>query len=692
MAYEMLSSPMNIGSLTIRNRTVMTAAEISLGQINGEATEMMMNYYEERAKGGVGMIITGCCRVDDMNPASFTQLGMTHDYQIESVREMANRIHKHGAKLCIQLHHAGRQGYGCCNNSIPLVIPVVKAFPGVSKLLFKCAPALYKLEQEKKITFTVQSPSGGETSRYAGTRLRAMSKREVKKEIKNFIDAAERCKKAGVDAIELHAAHGYLLQQFMSPHTNKRTDEYGGSFENRMRFIDEIIAGIRQRCGKDFPLIVRISADEMYDRIGRPGVGYGLETGIEIAKHLEAQGVDAINVSSATYDAYNYWLETTSFEPGWRKHLAKAVKENVSIPVIAANLVRSPEQAEQQLQEGYQDFIGSARNWICDPHWLEKAQSGHPEDIRRCIGCVNCMRSMVQDAALQGTHACCALNMGVAEEKAYFNMPQDGEGRLVVVVGAGPAGLTAANTLAMRGFKVIVLEKGEKAGGQVITAAACHLKDKLYWSIEDLMTAVKKQGVEVQLNTEATAESIMAMNPYAVVVATGGEALRPGSIPGINRENVYVAPELIMGEVSISDSSVVVVGSGITGLETAELLGMHNNKVTVLEMGNEIAPGGWHQVIDDELERINHEMTEFKLSSKLLGIGDGFVEIENIKTKKSEKIVADYVLLSMGVRPINHLAKQLEGKTKVVTVGDAVKSGTIANACHSAYDTVMTIK
>ena len=690
MAYELLRSPMNIGNLTIKNRTVMTAAELSLGQINGEVTKTMMDYYEERAKGGVGMIITGCCRVDDMNPASFTQLAMTHDYHIPSMQELVNRVHKHGAKLCVQLHHAGRQGYGCCNNSIPLVIPLVKAIPSATKLLFKCAPALMELEQ-KGIGFSLQAPSKGEISQHAGTRIHAMSKRAVKKQIQNFIDAAVRCQMAGVDAIELHGTHGYLIQQFMSPHTNKRTDEYGGSFENRMRFVDEIIQGIRARCGKNFPIIVRISGDEMYDRIGRPGVGYGLDTGIEIAKHLEKQGVDALNISSGSYDAYNYWLETASFEPGWRKHLAKAIKAQVSIPVIAVNLVRSPEQAEAQLREGCQDFIGSSRNWICDPHWMAKAEQGCPEEIRRCIGCVNCMRSMVTEAALYGDHAKCALNVGVAHEEEYFNMPKVGRDRLVVVVGAGPAGLTAANTLALRGFKVIVLEKAAKPGGQVITAAACPTKEKLYWSIEDLMVNVRKLGVDVRLNTEATAESILAMNPYAVVVATGGEALRPKSIPGVNQDHVFTAPQIIMGEKAITNANVVVVGSGITGLETAEILGKHNNTITVLEMGKEVAPGGWHQIIDDELTRINHAKTTFKCSAKLLRIGENTVDVENLATKATETISADYVVLSMGVRPVNQLAAELNGKIKVVTVGDAVKSGTIAGACHSAHEAAMTI-
>ena len=692
MAFELLSSPMKIGTMEIRNRTVMTAAEISLGQVNGEATEMMMDYYAERAKGGAGLIITGCCRVDDMNPASFTQLAMTHDYQIPSVAKLAERVHEQGAKLCLQLHHAGRQGYGCCNNSIPMVIPMVKVFPGIMDVMYKAAPALYNLEQEKGLTFTVQTPSKGELSKHAGTRIRAMTKREIKKQVQNFIEAAVRCKKAGVDAVELHGAHGYLIQQFMSPHTNKRTDEYGGSFENRMRFVDEIIAGIKERCGRDYPLIVRISADEMYSRIGRPGVGYDIDTGVEIAKHLEKQGVDAINVSSGCYDAYNYWLETTSFEPGWRAHLAKAVKEAVSIPVIGVSYIRSPEQAEELLKSGNQDFIGSARNWICEPHWFNKAVGLCPGNIRRCIGCVNCMRSMVQDAALKGTHAKCALNVGLAHESEYFGMARDGEGRSAIVVGAGPAGLTAAITLALRGFKVKLLEKGEKAGGQVTYAAACHLKHKLYWCIEDMLSECERLGVEVCYGIEATAESILAEKPDAVIVATGGIPLRPQSIPGINGDKVITPPELIMGQVDIRDSKVVVVGSGITGLECTELLNMKGNRVTVLEMGKEISPGGWHQLIDDELERIDPDMTEFMCSTKLVSIGDGKVLAENVKSKKSLEIEADYVVLSMGVKPVNGLKKELEGKVNVYTVGDAVESGTIAAACHSAYEAVKNIK
>lgn len=688
MNYEKLLSPGKIGTLELRNRVVMTAAEMSMGQPNGKPTERLMSYYEERAKGGVGLIIPGICRVNDSDAVgSFTQLAMSRDYHIEPMRIFAERIHAQGAKLGIQLHHAGRQGYASVVKTLPMILPVTEKFPALWKPLYKAVPMMLSME-EKDLCLRVNAPSVCERSYHVPSPMRALSHREVKKLVRDYVDAAERCKKAGVDIVELHAAHGYLIQQFLSPNTNHRTDEYGGSFENRLRFLAEIVTGIKERCGKDYPLMVRLSIDEMYAKIGKPDKGYDLETGKQIAKHLEELGVDAINVSSACYDTYNYWLEPTSFAPGWRAYLAKAIKETVSVPVVAANFMRSPEQAERQLEDGTQDFIGSARSFICDPYWVRKVEEGRSGEIRRCIGCLHCIESFTNNAGVNiaaGLCGECALNTEVGRE-AESGLPNDGEGRSVAVVGAGPAGLKAAETMAIRGFKVTVFEKAEKAGGQVITASTCLHKDKLYWSVEDLMTSVKKLGVEVRLGEEATEEKLLEQPYYAIIVATGGKAVVPASIHGSGLPNVCTAPDIIMGRKKITDSDVVVVGSGMTGLETTEILNAGGNSVTVVEMADEIAPGTWFQLRDDEMSRIEPYGTVFLPGKRLMRIEQGQVILEDTKTAQLVTVKADEVVLSMGVRPVDELYSKLKAKgVNVFKAGDAVKTGTISDAVHSAY-------
>ena len=689
--FDMMFSPMKIGTLTVKNRVVMNAAEFSLGQTDGTPTEKMIAYYEARAKGGVGLIIPGICRVNDMGATStFTQLSMANDWQIEPMKKMVERIHAAGAKFCIQLHHPGRQGYASAVNSLPLVIPVQRRFPGVMDLMFKATPLLMGLEQ-KKVCQSVQAPSKCELSAHGATRIHAMSHRGVQKLRDDFIAAAVRCKKAGVDAVELHATHGYIIQQFLSPNTNVRTDEYGGSFENRLRFLTEIVNGIKTQCGKDYPLIVRLCADEMYDRIGQPGKGYGLETGKKIAKRLEELGVDAIDVSSACYDAYNYWLEPTSFEPGWRAYLAKAIKGTVSIPVIAANFIRSPEQAERQLEEGYQDFVGSARNFICDPDWAKKAQEGHPEQIRRCIGCLHCIKSFIENATVGKTGEC-ALNVAVGIEKEYAALPQDGKGKTAAVVGAGPAGLSAAITLARRGFRVVVLEKDNVPGGQVNIAAAGPHKDKLHWCVEDLTREAQSLGVVFEYGIDATADGIAAHKPDVVIVAAGGTPVRPRSIPGISMDHVYTAPQILKGEVNLENKTVAVIGSGLTGLETTEALNEKGNDVTVVEMAKTVAPGAWFQFVDDSMSRIQPYGTRFLLHTALCAIADDHITVQDQKTKRRAFLPVDAVVLAMGVRPCNRLVAELKEKgIEAIAVGDADRGGTIGHAVHDAFNKAMKI-
>ena len=682
---------MKIGTCEIKNRIVMPPMMMGFGEPSGKPTEMLMDYYEERAKGGTGLIITEITRVnDDHGAAAFNQLAMSHDYHIAPMREFADRIHRHGAKLFVQLHHPGRQNIGIMIHMVPLTNMCSKVCKSFPKLVYKIAPGMGKKMVEKGLVFASPGPSKCEPSKVSGGHVRAFSHREIKKLVKQFVDAAVRCKEAGVDGVELHAAHGYLLQQFLSPNTNKRTDEYGGSFENRMRFIKEIIEGIRERCGRDYPLIIRLAVDECYDKIGQPGKGYGLDTGVKYAKAFADMGVDAIDVSSAAYDTYNYWLEPTSFDCGWRAYMAEAVKQAVGdLPVLAANVIRSPEQAEEQLERGIQDFVSLGRPHIADPHWAQKAQSGRANEIKRCINCLYCIESMMEHAYV-GEHGCCSVNPTLGEERRFDSLPCDGKGRTVAIIGGGVAGLTAAEILGRRGFKPVVFEKENVCGGQINLADKGPKKEKIGWCAQDLEVNARKFGAEIRLGTEATAADILALDPYAVIVATGAVALRPRSINGADGANVYTTTQILDGSVRLEGKNVALIGTGMTGLETGELLAEQGNKLTFVEMADTVAPGTWFQHIDDAMPKLEKAGAKFMLSTKLVSIDEKGAVVEGVKDKKQSRVDADAVVLSLGARPVNGLAKELEGKVKnLFVVGDADKVGRIAHATAEAYDVAM---
>ena len=690
MSYDMLFSPMKIGNVEIKNRIVMAPMCMGFGQYNGCATETMMDYYEERAKGGVGLIFTEITRINDITGASsFGQLGMSHDYQIPALREMADRIHKHNCKIMVELHHPGRQNLGLMIGTVPICNIGSKLMGNLyTKILTQAVIPQGKKLQDKHIVPRTVAPSKCERSKMSDSVNRELSVNEIKRIICQFIEGAVRVKKAGCDGVELHAAHGYLIQQFLSPNTNKRTDQYGGSLENRMRFLLEIIDGIRSNCGKDFPIVVRLTVDEMYSEIGQNGKGYNLEEGIKMAKILSDKGIDAIDVSSAAYDTFNYWLEPTTFTPGWRKYLASEVKKVVDIPVIAANLIRSPKQAEMQLEEGTQDFISLGRPLIADPHWPNKVKSGNENLIKRCVCCLYCFESMMK-GAYKYTHGNCSVNPFVGRENV--SLKQNGNGRKVLIIGAGCAGLTAAELLSKRGFDVTVLEKESKQGGQLNLASKPPHKEKINWVCEDLLSNAINSGAKVLFDIKADKDIIASYSPEIVITATGGNAIHPKSFNG---DNVVTVTQILNGDIDISNKKVAVIGSGMTGLETSELLVSKGNKVTVVEMADKIAPGAWFQQLDDALPVLEKAGTEFLTSHKLLSVSSSGIELENLKENKAVAIKVDLVVLSLGVRSDNSLYNDIKSSDsyKVYNIGDSNKIGSIANATESAYQLVMNIE
>ena len=690
MSYDMLFSPMKIGNVEIKNRIVMAPMCMGFGQYNGCATETMMNYYEERAKGGVGLIFTEITRINDITGASsFGQLGMSHDYQIPALKEMADRVHKHNCKIMVELHHPGRQNLGLMIGTVPICNVGSKIMGNLyTKILTGAVIPPGKKLQDKHIVPRTVAPSKCDRSKMSDSVNRELSNKEVKRLICQFIEGAVRVQKAGCDGVELHASHGYLIQQFLSPNTNKRTDEYGGSLENRMRFLLEIIDGIRANCGKDFPIVVRLTVDEMYSMIGQDGKGYNLEEGLKMAKILNDKGIDAIDVSSAAYDTFNYWLEPTTFTPGWRKYLAREVKNVVDIPVIAANLIRSPKQAEMQLEEGTQDFISLGRPLIADPHWANKVKDGKENLIKRCVCCLYCFESMMK-GAYKYTHGHCSVNPFVGREDV--KLKQDGNGRKVVIIGAGCAGLTAAELLSKRGFNVTVLEKESKQGGQLNLASKPPHKDKMNWVCEDLLSNTVNNGAKVLFNVKADKNVIDSYSPDIVINATGGTAIHPKAFNG---DNVVTVTDVLNGSVDIQNKNVAVIGSGMTGLETSELLVSHGNKVTVVEMADEIAPGAWFQQLDDALPALKKAGTKFLTSHKLLSVSSNGIELQNLKENKATALKVDYVVLSLGVKSDNALFNSIKNSSayKVYNIGDSAKIGRIANATESAYQLVASIE
>lgn len=657
--YQKLFSSKNIGAMTVKNRIVMTAMGNYLAKPDGCVSDENIAFYGARAKGGVGLVITECACVNfESGKGNPHQLAVDDDKHIEGLKKLADEIHRHGSVVAVQLYHPGRQGIAVMNGNT-----------------------------------TMQAPSKTECQ-VVHQPTHEMTKEEIKDLIDKFVQGTKRLQKAGIDAVEIHGAHGYLLGEFLSPYTNHRTDEYGGSFENRIRIFDEIIAGIRKECGKDYPIIVRFSADEYMGYAGHPELGLALSDGIKIAQHLEEQGVDALDVSCGIYETMNTAWEPVGFDQGWKIHLSEKVKEAVSIPVIGVAVIRDPAYAEEVLRGGKVDFIGSARQFFADPEWGNKAKEGKEKSIRKCISCLYCMESLMS-AGMGPLPMACAINFEGGRETKFGDdyLMKDGNGRVVVIIGAGPAGMEAARILAKREFRPIIFEKNGEVGGQIVYGSKPPKKEKTAWLIDYLKGQLEELGVEVKFNHAPTVEEIKRLNPHAVFVAQGANPMIPKSIPGLTGEKIYTPIDILSGKVSLKNEKVAVIGSGMTGIETAELLGAQGNEVTVFEMADEIGPGVYFQNLIDVLGRVKEHAIKLYPKHKLIQVQGTTVTVETTDTKESKISNFDAVVISLGIASNKELVEEINAEfNKVVFIGDAAKVGRFEGAISSGYREAFTLK
>ena len=649
--YEKLFSKGKIGNITTKNRLVMSPMGIGLANLDGTPSEDMIAYYEARAEGGAGIIIPEITRVNDVHGAGLLrQLSVTQDRHIQPLSRLAQAIHKHDSKIFIQLHHPGRETMSA----------LIGGQPVVSASAIPC-----KFVQQE---------------------TRALSAEEVKQLIQQFIDGAVRVQKAGCDGVELHAAHGYLLQQFLSPYTNHRTDEYGGSFENRLRMITEIIAGIREACGPDFPIGVRLTVEEFLDKTGVTEDYIHIQDGVRIAMALEKAGIDFLDVSVGLYETGMTCVEPVSFPQGWRRDLIKAVKDHVSVPVIGVSVIREPKIAEQFLEDGVEDFISMGRSWLADEQWGVKAASGREDEICKCINCLRCFESL-SEYNPAGVPAECALNPRLARERLYGDPVYDSAHHHAVVVGGGPAGMSAAKTLAERGCRVTLLDRGNTLGGTVNQAKQPPCKERMEWVMDYYRTQFQKLGVEVRLNTEATPELIKSLHPDGVICGTGSIAVLPEKIPGIHGSTVRSVEQVLTGNESYDGKAVTIVGAGITGIETAEYLAARGAEVTVCDLLDEIAPNANHTNRADILSRLQKYGTKFLLGHALTEITDTCAVLKKKDTGETVEVPSEIVVISLGYRPDTSLADAVHKENiPVIPVGSAVKDGTIAPAVRTGFE------
>lgn len=624
--------PIKIGKMEVKNRFVMAPIDSKLGNEWGAVTQRHIDYLAARAKGGVGLIIMDNVAVEyPRGKVGVMALRIDQNKVLPRLNDLAEEVQAYGAKIAAQICHSGRQ---------------TKLAATEGEELVSCSDV----------------PFVG-----SGAVPRPLTVAEIEELVEKFALAAWRVKAAGLDAVEIHSAHGYLLSSFLSPFTNKRTDWYGGNAEGRLRFLLEIIDRTRDKVGDDFPVIVRINGSDFVDN------GLTLEESKLIAQRLAEAGVDAIHVSAGTYESDRWTFPTMAMEAGSLVYLAEGIKKVVDIPVIAVGKIGSPELAEQIIREGKADLVALGRPLLADPAFVRKTEEGRPEDIRPCVFCnQGCIGKISIDLGMR-----CEVNAALGREREYAIRPTE-RAKRVLVVGGGPAGMEAATVAGQRGHKVTLYEKESELGGQMLLASAAPFKKDIKRLIDYYDTQMKKAKIEVNRGQQVTEEMVENMGPDAVVLATGAEPIIP-DIPGVHGPNVVTANDVLRKTMEVKDE-VVVAGGGRVGCEVAALLAQEGKKVTVVEMLDDFATDMPNSMKSFFLEEFANRSVAVLTGARIEEIREDCVVVAK-DHRTREEIEAQTVVLALGARPHRELQDELQGKVaELYTIGDCVEARTILEA------------
>ncbi|HEX9027094.1 MAG TPA: NAD(P)/FAD-dependent oxidoreductase [Clostridium sp.] len=646
MNYNKLFTPFKIGSMEVKNRLVFSPMGTNSSHIDGTIADDEIEYFEERAKGGVGMIIMGCQFLSQEIAQGSLEGILEHTYVIPQLTTVCEAVQRYGTKIVAQV------SCGTGRNAFPNMLgePPMSASP---------IPSTFNPEVNCK----------------------PMSYDDIQDVMNKFAHSSKLVKDAGFDAIEIHGHAGYLIDQFMSPIWNKREDEYGGSDEKRARFPREIVRSIRGAVGPDMPIIFRISLDHRFEG------GRTLEDSMSLIKLLEEEGVDAIDIDAGSYETIDYIFPPAYLGDACMDYVCEPARKTVNIPILNSGN-HTPETAVKLIESGNADFVMFGRQLIADPEMPNKLMEGRRVDVRPCIRCnEDCIGRIVGRL----TKLSCSVNTQACDEVRFQIKPTKSP-KNVVIIGAGPAGLEAARVAAIEGHKVTIFEKETVIGGQLAAAATPAFKSQLRGLVDWYGVQLKKLGVDVKLGTEVSVDDEILASCDKIIVGTGAVPMNP-PIPGIDGSNVVNVIDAHKNKELLKGENIVICGGGLSGCDSAlELATEEGKKVTIVEMADAIAKDVMFINAASLIPMLASAGVKTYTSSKVTSIDSDGVYVQKADGT-SELIKADTVVTAFGMVKNNKLAEEIKSKyhTKTRVIGDSEKIGKVGTAVRTGFFAALSL-